>query len=488
MESIYFTYICVQRCDTMRVIIHKNFVLFALLFMLIPYKATAQSYYMPAESDRHEGTWLQWPHQYEYGMMFRNSLDDTWVAMTKALVGGEKVFIIAYDDVEKDRITSLLTAANVPLTEITFFIYPTNDVWVRDSGPIYVKDQSGQLHIEDWGFNGWGGKYNYDLCNPIPSYLGESLNTPIIDLNSIMVNEGGAVEMDGKGVLLACKSSIINQSQPNAIRNPGMTQTQAEEIFSKYLGATKFIWLEGNVGDPYDVTDFHIDGFAKFFDDKTMVTMNQSDLSYWGASTSDITKLYNASNVENIPYKKVYLPLTKNNVRTTNGVNLESKGSYVNYYVANEVVLFPTYNDLNDEVAKSILQTLYTDKTIIGIDCRNLYEWGGMVHCVTQQQPIGATVGLENSHTLEDNRIQNFPNPFDQFTSVIMELKTSSEVSIIIYNADGKEVSKQYKSMLNAGKHVLNIDAHSLPSGVYHYTIVTNKSILGSGCMVVTKD
>ena len=276
----------------MRVIIHKNFVLFALLFMLIPYKATAQSYYMPAESDRHEGTWLQWPHQYEYGMMFRNSLDDTWVAMTKALIGGEKVYIIAYDDVEKDRITSLLTAANVPLTEITFFIYPTNDVWVRDSGPIYVKDQSGQLHIEDWGFNGWGGKYNYDLCNPIPSYLGESLNTPIIDLNSIMVNEGGAVEMDGKGVLLACKSSIINQSQPNAIRNPGMTQTQAEEIFSKYLGATKFIWLEGNVGDPYDVTDFHIDGFAKFFDDKTMVTMNQSDLSYWGASTSDITKLY----------------------------------------------------------------------------------------------------------------------------------------------------------------------------------------------------
>ena len=110
-------------------------------------------YTMPEESEDHEGTWLQWPHQYQYGVAYRNSLDPTWVSMTKALVTSEKVHIIAYNQIEKDRIISLLNTASVPLTNVDFKIYKTDDVWVRDNGPIYVKDKNNNLVIQDWGFN-----------------------------------------------------------------------------------------------------------------------------------------------------------------------------------------------------------------------------------------------------------------------------------------------------------------------------------------------
>lgn len=365
-------------------------ILFFILILTSSIKSFSQTYNMPAESLQHEGTWLQWPHQYEYGLTYRNRLDATWVAMTAALVQSEKVHIIAYNSTEQTRITNLLIAANVSLTNVNFKIFPTNDVWVRDNGPVYVNDATNNLTIEDWGFNGWGD-YNYNNDNPIPTSVATANGTPIVNLNSIMTIEGGAYEIDGNGVFLACKSSILSQSPANSVRNSGMTQTQAQTILTQYLGVTKFIWLNGNVGDPTDVTDFHIDGFAKFLNKDTLITMNNADLIYWGASAADISTLYNASNINNVVYTKIYLPLTHNNVTTAYGNPLYYKGSYANYYVANSVVLVPNYNDPHDAVANAIIQSLYPNRTVIGIDCRNLYENGGMVHCVTQQQPVAST-------------------------------------------------------------------------------------------------
>jgi agmatine deiminase len=346
-------------------------------------------YTMPTEDEPHEGTWLQWPHHYEYddGVTFRDRMDPTWVAMTKALVTSEKVHIIAYDSVEKDRISQLLTNANVPLANVDFFIFPTNDVWARDNGPIFVREKSGKLLIQDWGFNGWGGRDNYELDDPIPTSIGNAIGIQVVDLNSIMTNEGGAVEMDGNGVLMASRSSILSQRPPNTVRNPGMTQSQAEKIFTKYLGIKKFIWLDGWVNDPDDPTDAHIDGFARFANASTIITMNSEDLDYWGLSDTDISTLFSATNIDNVPYDFVYLPLTQNDVVTAYGKDLEYKGSYQNFYVANTVVLVPNYNDPNDAVANNIIQGLYPGRTVIGIDVRNLYEQGGMIHCVTQQQP-----------------------------------------------------------------------------------------------------
>ena len=337
-------------------------------------------YAMPAESSTHEGTWLQWPHQYQYGVTYRNRLDATWITMTKELLSGEKVHIIVYDQTEKDRIITLLNTSSVPLTNIDFKIYKTDDVWARDNGPIYVKDKTGNLVIEDWGFNGWGNKTQFANCNAIPNKIATDQGKTLINLNSVMTTEGGAVELDGNGTLIATKSAILNGN-----RNPGITQAKAEGIFVKYLGVTNFIWLDGVAG--LEITDMHIDGFAKFGNYTTIVTMEQADLLYWDLPQTDINTLYASKNKSGTAYHIVKLPLTQNDVVTTYGTNLGHKGSYINYYITNTKILVPNYNDPNDAIANQIIQNLYPAKTVVGIDVRNLYANGGMIHCVTQQQP-----------------------------------------------------------------------------------------------------
>ncbi len=349
----------------------------------------SQTYTMPDETEQHEGTWLQWPHQYEYGTAYRNSLDATWVAMTLALQANEKVHIIAYNTTEKTRIMNKLTAASVPLTNVDFRIHQTNDVWIRDSGPIFVRNSSGNLAVGDFNFNGWGGKYGYAKCNVIPASVATDITMSSVNLNSIMTLEGGSVEMDANKVLMATRSSIISQTPANSVRNVGMTQAQAEAKLTQYLGATKFIWLNGGFSAD-DVTDMHIDGFVKFAPNNKIVTMSSADLLYWGLTQADVNTLYAATNLANQPYTFVYIPLTQNNVTTQTGVALGFKGSYINYYVANNRVLIPNYSDPNDAVANATIGALYPGRTVVGIDVRNLYENGGMVHCVTQQQPVAA--------------------------------------------------------------------------------------------------
>ncbi|MEM6800877.1 MAG: agmatine deiminase family protein, partial [Bacteroidota bacterium] len=285
-------------------------ILFSFLFacqqidtMQASLKETEILYTMPEESEQHEGTWLQWPHPYQYGIEFRNSLDATWVAMTKELQSSEKVHIIAYDQTEKDRIISLLNRENIPLQNIDFKLFETDDTWVRDNGPIYVRDKEGKLLIEDWGFNGWGNKIDdlsgfliqSEKCDKIPAKIAADQNRTLIDLNTEMINEGGSVEIDGHGSLMACKSSILNEN-----RNPGMTQLQAEIIFKKYLGVTNFIWLEGQAG--LEITDQHIDGFARFGNSTTIVSMDRDDLLEFDVLPSDIDILFAATDKEGAPY------------------------------------------------------------------------------------------------------------------------------------------------------------------------------------------
>lgn len=435
----------------------KNFLGLALLFALN--FANAQTYKFPDETELHEGTWLQWPHQYEYGVSYRNSLDATWVAMTKALCVYEKVHIIAYNSTEQTRITNLLNANNVSLTNVDFKIFQTNDVWVRDNGPIYVRNASNQLVIQDWGFNGWGGDYGYTKCDVIPTSIGNSTNTSVLNLNNVMKVEGGAWEMDGNGVFLATKSSILSQTNPSSqiksIRNPGMTETQANAIFSQYLGATKMIWLDGFFSTD-DITDAHIDGFAKFAPGNKLVTMNQTDLLYWGLSQTDINKLFSASNINNTVYTKVYLPLTQNNVKTTSGTDLGYKGSYVNYYVANNRVLVPNYNDPNDTVANNIIAGLYPGRTVVGIDVRNLYQNGGMVHCVTQQQPASSSV-LGTTEIMDKDELKIYPNPATSEISI----KTNKNINKIeIYNSLGQKVKEK-----NTTEKSINVE--NLTKGIY---------------------
>ena len=353
-----------------------------LLCGLLSLDVCAQ-YTMPHEESAHEGTWLQWPHNYTYGSGAED-VESSWVAMTEALSGGERVHIVAYNADEVVHITSLLQGAGVDMGQVDFQVVPNDDFWVRDNGPIFVHTDQDEWVVLDWGFNGWGGDTPFALDDVVPSTLSENLNIPVVDL-SAMVLEGGAIEVDGQGTLMATRSSITGDD-----RNPGLTEPEIEAYLSQYLGVEQIIWLDGQFGGEEDITDQHIDGFVKFAGDHTLVTMNNADLAYWYVSAGDRNIIDQAQNAEGTLYTRVNLPLTQFPVQTTWGQSVGFRSSYVNYYVGNAVVLVPEYDDPMDEVAREIVQSLYPDRTAIGVNCQNMVLWGGMVHCVTQQQPLGA--------------------------------------------------------------------------------------------------
>ncbi|CAH0313253.1 Agmatine deiminase [Peribacillus sp. Bi96] len=337
-------------------------------------------YTMPDESSKHEGTWLQWPHTFTYGKGYEEKVEPIWIEMTAALSEGENVHIIAYDEYEKNYIYDLLYDEGINMAKIDFYIVPTDDVWARDTAPIFVYDKDNNLKLMDWGFNGWGKKTPYKKDALIPSVLSKQLGMERINLNSVVL-EGGAFELDGNGTFLSTRSAVTNKN-----RNPNLSEAEIEEYIEENLGATNFIWLDGVPN--LDITDFHIDGFAKFHDKSTIITMKKDDLEEWGVSNKDIKTLMNANNAFDKPYQYVYLPISKNNVILDNGKNLGYKGSYINFYIGNTVVLVPNYNDPNDKKANDMIKKLYPNRKVIGIDVRELYKDGGMIHCVTQQQPV----------------------------------------------------------------------------------------------------
>ncbi len=432
---------------------------------------------MPEETIEHEGTWLQWPHQYTYGIFYRNSLDNTWVEMTSALVNSEKVHIVAYNTTEKNRIIALLNNATVSMINIDFFIHENDDVWVRDNGPMFVYDINNDLTILDWGFNGWGNDAPYSKCDVIPTSLANDLDLPVVDL-SPMVLEGGAIENDGNGTMIATRSSITHSS-----RNPGLTESQIENYLSTNMGISNFIWLNGVYGS--EITDMHIDGFVKFANDSTIVTFNNSDLQYWELSQQDIDTLLNAKNINGVAYNFVIVPLTQNNVTTAYGNQLDYKGSYCNYYIANSIVLVPNYNDPNDAVANSIIQGLYPSRTVIGIDVRNLYENGGMIHCVTQQQPIDQNTSSINIIEKSGTKIGKiYPNPTNDFSIIKIILQEKSSVEIIIFDIQGKKIVSKDET-LPAGKSEIEIDTSGFKNGIYTYFVKVNNEIVKRDKLVV---
>lgn len=340
-------------------------------------KKTKMTYTMPSEDFPHEGTWLTWPHSYSYGIEYQNELEDIWVQMTQALHVAEKVHIVAYNKKEQVRIEKLLLADGVNMSQIDFVISKSNDVWIRDTGPMFVFDENNKLMIADFYFDGWGKKVKFKNDNQISVSVGMQKNIPVIDISDFVL-EGGSIEIDGNGTLMASLSSIVSKN-----RNQNLTVKQAEEYLFKYLGVTNFIWLKGVTDE--DITDAHIDGIARFLDDCTILTVSEDDFLelYENINMNDYSTIQNAKNVSGKPYEIVKLPLTKKNV---NG--LDYKGSYLNYYIGNKVVLVPVYDDENDDVALEIISELYPKSKIVPISVNALFQYGGMIHCVTQQQPV----------------------------------------------------------------------------------------------------
>ena len=343
---------------------------------------------MPAKWEPHEGTWLQWPQSKMYA---RNELklEGIWLNMVDALNDHEMVHLVVADERQREHVAGQLRYHGIGLNNVDFFIIPTNDVWARDNGPIFVTNDEGGVAITDWTFNGWGDRFDYDLDNLVPARIAEQLDLPLFE--APLVLEAGAVEVNGSGTFLATRSSIIDLR-----RNPGMSQEEIEEALRQYLGVEHFIWLTGagrGVCDLWgDETDCHIDIVARFSDQSTLIynwTDDTSDPRYEMFKIS-YAELMDAATETGQALDLIPLPLPE--VHQTTQMtkwrkNTFTDAAYSNYLVANQVVLVPVYGHKNDERALKIIAEHFPGREIIGIEVVGLIEHGGAIGCVTQPQP-----------------------------------------------------------------------------------------------------
>lgn len=341
---------------------------------------------MPAEWEPHEGTWLQWPHDDTYeGRQMR--LENIWLQMTEALHQNEIVHIVVPDERRQDHVYQQIVYYGFDEHQIDLHVLPTNDVWARDSGPIFLVNEGSELAATDWNFNGWGERYAFDKDRQVPAGIAEMLSIPAF--TAPITLEGGGIEVNGTGTLLATRSSIVNLN-----RNPGVTHEKIEEALRQYLCIEHFIWLTGAVG--VGDTDMHIDGAARFVDEATVLYSWTDDESHprYPYFKQHLYELERAVTQSGESLTLVPVPVTEARIYATSPAptvapfkSVPSLGLYVNYYVANDVVLVPVYGDVNDAKAKALIAEYFPGRQVVGILAHNLAELGGMIHCVTQQQP-----------------------------------------------------------------------------------------------------
>jgi agmatine deiminase len=300
--------------------------------------------------------------------------------MIGELVPLEEVHInVAGPDMESDA-RDVLARSTVPTARVFFHHIPTNDAWCRDHGPIFVQRQIGdevEQAIVDWDFNAWGGKYPpYDLDDVVPTRIGTELGVPVFSPRIVM--EGGSIDVNGEGTLLTTESCLLN---PN--RNPGLGRAEIERHLRDYLGVRNILWLgDGIEGDD---TDGHVDDLSRFTDANTIVTVTEDDPADPNHEPlrENLARLRHMKDQDGASFRIVALPMPR---------RLEHEGqrlpaSYANFYIANGVVLLPTYDPAHDETARSVLQQLFPTRRVVGIDCTDLV-WGlGAFHCVSQQWP-----------------------------------------------------------------------------------------------------
>ncbi len=349
-------------------------------------------YHMPAEWELHEGTWLIWPHNDTHeGSQLH--LEHLWLTMTIALHEHENVHIVVTDERRCEHLQRQVTYYGLNGTNIDIHIIPNEDVWVRDCGPIFLVNKSGDLVVTSWNFNGWGERFPFQKDRLVPEKVAKMLG---LDLFSAPITlEGGGIEVNGQGTLIATRSSVINSN-----RNPCVGQDDIENAIRNYLGIEQIIWLSGASREFCDAvgsdTDMHVDGCARFVGESTVMYLWTDDETnpYYPYLKKHREELENALTKSGKKLTLVPLPKPKNQMYSTlvestrppfNSVS--SLTTYANFYIANKVVLVPVYGDVVDSNAKSIIAEHFPDREIIGIPAWATAERGGMMHCVTQQQP-----------------------------------------------------------------------------------------------------
>lgn len=338
----------------------------------------SQGFRFPAEWQPHRATWLSWPLNRDSWPGKIESIYKPYCQFIKEIAKGERVCINVSDTRMESQARKYLTEIKADLTQIDFYHHPTNDAWCRDHGPAFVLNGE-EKAIVNWDYNAWGEKYPpYDLDNKISGLIAEKLGLKVFNPGIIM--EGGSVDFNGDGIVLATTSCLLN---PN--RNPRLNQSQIETYLKDYYGAKEVWWIgDGIVGDD---TDGHIDDITRFVKTDTVVTVveqNEEDENYQPLK-ENLEKLKAFKLQDSSPLNIVELPMPAPIVYQDQRL----PASYANFYIANECVIVPTYRDTkNDPLALEILQSQFSDRKVIGIDSTDII-WGlGSFHCLSQQEPL----------------------------------------------------------------------------------------------------
>lgn len=336
-------------------------------------------YYFPAEFSSHAATWLSWPHKEASWPGKINNIHPYYCQFIKELTVSEKVYININDEVMKAFATGCLEKAGVDIKKLSFCLHPTNDAWCRDHGPAFLINPTAKAQkiIIDWNYNAWGNKYPpFDLDDVIPTSISKYLDIPVYSPGIVM--EGGSVEFNGKGTLLTSTACLLNKN-----RNPHLNQTQIEEYLIHYYGVEQVLWVnDGIIGDD---TDGHIDDTVRFVSEDTVLTVieeNKSDGNY-EILQNNLAQLKRMRLINGKQLNIIELPMP-------GAVVCEDQrlpASYANFYIANDVVIVPTYQCAKDEKALQIIQDCFPDRRVVGIDSTEII-WGlGSFHCLSQQEP-----------------------------------------------------------------------------------------------------
>jgi agmatine deiminase len=342
---------------------------------------------MPAEWEWHDATWLAWPHHEPDWPGKLEAVRWVYAEIVRVIAAHEPVQLLCHDNSVRDQALETLRAHQVEIARVRLHVVPTDRVWLRDSGPSFVWNAEGGVELMAWAFNAWAKYDNFAHDQRIPDVVHDITKLPIhramrLDTpHERFVLEGGGIDVNGAGRVMVTEEWLLSDVQ---VRNPGMTRAEYERAFARYLGCPHTIWLgSGCAGDD---THGHIDDIARFVNRDTVVLAYEDD----PADDNHLSSVDNLRRLESVrtpsPLRVVKLPYPRPVIM--DGVRLPA--SYANFYIANGVVVVPTFNDVNDRVALNVLADLFPERRVVGIHAVDLV-WGlGTLHCLTQQQPAHA--------------------------------------------------------------------------------------------------
>ena len=350
-----------------------------------PPAAAAGKLRWPAEWEKHDATWIAWPHHEPDWPGKFEPIRWVYAEIVRALAPHETVQILCHDEKTEEQAWHCLQMHEVKKTRYHLHRCPTDRVWTRDSGPTGVHLADGSVRLVHWDFNAWAKYENFahdrKVGAVVASVTGLARHEPARpDGKGRVVLEGGGIETDGAGTMLVTEEWLLSKVQ---VRNPGLTRADYEKVFAAELGITKTIWLgEGCVGDD---THGHVDDVARFVAPGVVVLAHEEDPKDENhrRSLDNLERLGKATDAAGNALRVVTLPYPRPVIM--DGARLPA--SYANFYIANGIVLVPTFNDRNDRVALNRLAEFFPDREVVGIHAVDLV-WGlGTLHCLTQQQP-----------------------------------------------------------------------------------------------------